>query len=143
MFNGKESARLSLSSALSVPSCSATASLKASVSLRADLGGSFNISSPNITPPAFSFGSSAALGTSIPGAFSADFQTGGGLSAGSIMSGGIQLHSTNTSAQASSSFSISASSKSSSDIGYSIEPRLRNNINNNKERRKGYARDYQ
>lgn len=69
----------------------------------------------NATPPAFNFGLSAALGTGIPGAFSANFQAGEGLSAGSIVSGGATLHGTG-SAQGSDSLS------SKTDV--SIKPKL-------------------
>jgi|GEM_PF-689828 len=62
------------------------------------------------TPPAFSFGASAALGTSIPGAFSADLNSGGGISAGSIVSGAVQLHAgASASASAGTTFASSAS----------------------------------
>ena len=71
-------------------------------------------SSLNVTPPAFSFGASSSLGTSIPGAFSADFKTGGGLSAGSIVAGGVSLHSSSTGSMISSGSVISSSSVSSS-----------------------------
>jgi len=64
----------------------------------------------DVTPPAFSFGASAALGTSIPGAFSADINGGGGISAGSIVSGAVQLHAgTSASASAGTTFAGSAS----------------------------------
>jgi len=45
----------------------------------------------NISPPAFNLGASSSIGTSIPGAFSADFDKGGGLPAGSLILGGAAL----------------------------------------------------
>jgi hypothetical protein len=44
-----------------------------------------------LTPPAFSFGASNSLGTSIPGAFSADFKASSGLSAGALVRGAVSL----------------------------------------------------
>ena len=81
------------------------------------IGGGLS-ASVDITPPSFSFGASASLGTSIPGAFSADFKSGGGISAGSIVSGGMSL---NGSSSSSSSFSTGGgSAKASASANASI-----------------------
>lgn len=66
----------------------ASAGISGSAGLNADF--SKNIS---VTPPAFNFGASASLGTSIPGAFSADFENSNeaGLPAGALASGSVSL----------------------------------------------------
>ncbi len=89
------------------------------VGISGGIGGGLS-SSIDITPPSFSFGSSASLGTSIPGAFSADFKSGGGISAGSLVSGGMSLNGSALSVSTSSSsggFSSSASASSSFNSG--------------------------
>ncbi|MGD8587493.1 MAG: hypothetical protein PVG22_01540 [Chromatiales bacterium] len=79
-----------------------------SAGVSADLGGL--TASAKLTSPAFSFGASASLGTGIPGAFSADFKNAGGLTAGSIVSGGVKL---GGSVQTAASLDVSASAGAS------------------------------
>lgn len=95
------------------------------VDISGSLGGGLSAAT-NITPPAFSFGSSSSLGTGIPGAFSADFKKGGGLSAGSIVSGGVSLHGdssakssvSSSSSTSAGSGSASASASASASVGF-------------------------
>lgn len=104
----------------------------ASADIASALGGGLSASA-NIKPPAFNFGASASLGTNIPGAFSADLNKGGGLSAGGLLSGGTSLrggssssvsHSlSNQSGTASASASassngLSASAQASASVGF-------------------------
>lgn len=65
---------------------SLSAGISASVSSNLKLSTSTKGSSTG-----FSFGASSSLGTSIPGAFSADFDSCSGITAGSLVSGGIAL----------------------------------------------------
>jgi hypothetical protein len=88
-----------------------------SASFSDSLGGGLSTSA-SITPPAFSFGSSSSLGTNIPGAFSADFKKGGGLSAGGLISGGTvlrdgQSHASSSVSSANGNAQASASASSS------------------------------
>jgi hypothetical protein len=105
LYNGVESPRLPSAPALSVPGMSAgaavtvsaglgvKASAAVSVSAGAGVGAGFGVSA-QATAPAFRFGASSSLGTGIEGAFVTG-RAGAGLSAGSLISGGAQLRTTN------------------------------------------------
>ena len=87
--------------------------LSSSMEFSSSLSGGLSAST-NLSPPAFSFGASSTLGSSIAGAFSPDIATGGGISAGSIVSGGVSLRGEVTSPGA--AVSISGISGSSAGI---------------------------
>jgi hypothetical protein len=149
LFNGVENPRLPSASALAVPKVSAAASLSASASIGASgsvgVSGSLGVSagigasgggglsasaSARLTPPSFRFGASAELGTGIAGAFSTDTRAPGGLTAGSIASGGAVLRAESGSSAragatsgalgggASASASASASVAASAGVGF-------------------------
>lgn len=106
MYNGQESPRMPSDSAMSIPSAGLAASIGGglsggigmtagvsggmgssagvSFSAVASVSGGLSSSTPSITTPGFHFGSSSALGSSIPGAFSASI-SGNGLTAGGIV----------------------------------------------------------
>jgi hypothetical protein len=69
LYNGLESPRIGAGVGVSVPGASLSASVGASAGISAGLGVGASAKA-DIAPPGFSFGASASLGTSIPGAFS-------------------------------------------------------------------------
>lgn len=77
-FSTGVSAGVSVGSSVGISSSANISTVNASVSTQFS-------SSVQLTPPAFNFGSSASLGTGIPGAFSTNTKAGGGFSAGSII----------------------------------------------------------
>lgn len=115
MYNGVESPRMPSSSALAVPSMSASASLSANMNMTAtvgmsatagfsssagisgsaiiqgsagmsgSIGGVMNTAPIMKSTPAFSFGASSSIGTGIPGAFSPNTTISAGLTAGSLI----------------------------------------------------------
>ena len=93
---------------------SAGAGVSAAAGLSA--GGGLSVSaSAKLTPPAFSYGASASLGTGIPGAFSTDTKSVGGLTAGSLVTGGAALRA-GTSAGA--TLSAGAEAQASASVGF-------------------------
>lgn len=90
-----------------------------SANVSAGLSGSTSLS---VSPPSFSFGASSSLGTSIPGAFSADFKTPSGLCAGAIVSGSVAMRETNGSSASFSSNSgtgkLTASASATAQVGF-------------------------
>jgi hypothetical protein len=80
LYNGVENPRSPVAGSLAIPSFSARSSLSGG------LGAGVNLSA-RITAPAFKFGASASLGTSIEGAFNVS-GAATGLTAGAIIRGG-------------------------------------------------------
>ncbi len=87
----------------------ASTSLSAGISANVSAGLN-SAASVSVSPPSFSFGASSSLGSSIPGAFSADFKSPSGLCAGAIVSGGAVMREESFSlSQSTGSASLSAS----------------------------------
>ena len=85
-----------------------------SAKVSAGLNASASITSSS---PSFNFGSSASLGTSIPGAFSADFKSPSGLCAGAIVSGGVVMREDSISVSSTSTGLSGSASVSTSNSG--------------------------
>jgi len=116
------SAGLSGSTGLS-GSAGINASLSAGVS--ASVSNSLNVSSSTKGSSAgFSFGASSNLGTSIPGAFSADFDPCSGITAGAIVNGGVSLREEATVNKTTTTTSITKGQSNSGGFNFSAKAEI-------------------